>query len=191
MSSAEMARPNVTRRRTGPSWVVLLASLCVLALAILLVLSGLLVRLANDHQGHSILPATIGAGSSVTGDLVLSNRGLLPIEVTLQPDFGGGGAPAGMAVTVQRLDDGAFLYQGPMARSMGPLEVLWPGQVTRIRMTVTSTDPHGTAAIPINYTYYWAARPALPWWWWIPTALLILAIVVLGYRRAPRPSSVT
>ncbi len=169
--------------------MVLVVALLLLVVAVLLVVSGLLVRLDNDQQGHPILPPTVGSGESARGDLVLSNGGLLPIEVFLQPSFGSAGLPPGMSATVQRLDDGAFLYQGPMARSMGPLEVLGPGQATRIRLVITSTDPHGTAAIPIDYTWYWAARPALPWWWWIPTAVAIIAFLILGYRRKPRLGS--
>ena len=114
----------------------------------------------------------------------LSNQGLLPVEIWLQPQYGNGGLPpTGLSLSVQDQDSGAYLYQGPMERSMGPLEVLYPTQVRRVKVTITSDDAHGTAAIPIDYTWYWAARPALPWWWWIPTALVIVLFLVAGYRR--------
>ena len=176
-------------RRGQASWSSLLVSLVILFATVALILSGLLVRLANNHEGHSILPPEVGSGQSASGEVTLTNQGLLPVEVTLQPRSGGGGLPGGLSATVQRIDDGAFLYQGPLLASMGPLEVVQPGQASRLRLTITSTDTHGAAAVPINFTYYWSGRPSLPWWWWIPTVIGILLIVGLGYRRRRRPES--
>ena len=174
-------------RRGGPSWSSLFVSLVILFATVALILSGLLVRLANNHEGHAILPPEVGSGQSASGEVTLTNQGLLPVEVTLRPRAGGA-LPGGLSATVQRIDDGAFLYQGPLLAAMGPLEVIQPGQASRLRLTITSTDTHGTAAVPINFTYYWSGRPALPWWWWIPTLVGILLIVGLGYRRRRRPA---
>lgn len=173
-------------RRGGPSWSSLFASLVILFATVALILSGLLVRLANNHEGHSILPPEVGAGQSASGEVTLTNHGLLPVEVTLRPRAGGT-LPGGLSAAVQRVDDGTFLYRGPLLAAMGPLEVIQPGQASRLRLTITSTDTHGTAAVPINFTYYWSGRPALPWWWWIPTVIGIVLIVGLGYRRRRRP----
>jgi hypothetical protein len=173
-------------RRGRPSWSSLLVSIVVLFATVALILSGLLVRLANNHEGHSILPPEVGSGQSASGEVTLTNQGLLPVEVTLRPRASGT-LPSGLSATVQRIDDGAFLYQGPLLASMGPLEVIQPGQASRLRLSITSTDTHGTASVPINFTYYWSGRPALPWWWWIPTVIGILLIVGLGYRSRRRP----
>lgn len=174
--------------RGRPSWAVLFASVGVLLVAVFLIYSGLLVRLTNDHSGRSILPPTVPAGESVSGELRLTDSGLLPVEIYLEPRTGAGlqdtSLPSGISVSVQRVADGAYLYQGPMTASMGPLEVIQPGQTSQVRVTVGSTDSTATAAVPINFTYFWAARPWMPWWWWIPTALVIVAFVALGYRRS-------
>lgn len=174
-------------RRAGASWNSLFVSLVILFATVALILSGLLVRLANNHEGHAIMPPEVGSGQSASGEVTLTNQGLLPVEVTLRPRTTGS-LPGGLSATVQRIDDGAFLYQGPLLAAMGPLEVIQPGQASRLRLTITSTDTHGTAAVPINFTYYWSGRPALPWWWWIPTLLGILLIVGLGYRRRRQPA---
>ena len=186
LMAAVVAREEATRRGR-PSWSSLLVALVVLFATVALILSGLLVRLANNHEGHSILPPEIGSGQSASGEVTLTNQGLLPVEVTLRPRSGGGGLPRGLSATVQRIDDGAFLYQGPLLASIGPLEVIQPGQASRLRLTITSSDTYGTASVPINFTYYWSGRPALPWWWWIPTVIGILLIVGLGYRSRRRP----
>ena len=186
--SQVLARPDTDEesvRRGRPSWSSLLVALVILFATVALILSGLLVRLANNHEGHAILPPEVGSGQSASGEVTLTNQGLLPVEVTLRPRAGDT-LPGGLSATVQRVDDGAFLYQGPLLAAMGPLEVIQPGQASRLRLTITSTDTHGTAAVPINFTYYWSGRPALPWWWWIPTLLGIVLIVGFGYRRSRR-----
>ena len=174
-------------RRGQASWSSLLVSLVILFATVALILSGLLVRLANNHEGHAILPPEVASGQSASGEVTITNQGLLPVEVTLRPRTAGA-LPNGLSATVQRVDDGAYLYQGPLQAAMGPLEVIQPGQASRLRLTITSTDTHGTAAVPINFTYYWSGRPALPWWWWIPTVIGILLIVGLGYRRRRWPA---
>ena len=190
MSVATASRQLDSGARERPSWAVLIASVAVLLVAVLLVYTGLLVRLTNDHEGKSILPPTVGSGESVSGTLKLTNGGLLPVQVYLEPRTGSGlqdtNLPSGISVSIQRVSDGAFLYQGPMTTSMGPLEVINPGQSSELKVSVSSDDRHGTNAVPIAFTYFWAARPALPWWWWGPTALVILAFVAAGYRRSHR-----
>ncbi|HVD00309.1 MAG TPA: hypothetical protein VNG93_04075 [Candidatus Dormibacteraeota bacterium] len=187
MSTMTAAPQIPAENRDRASWTVLTASVLILVVAALLAVSGLLVRLGNDHEGHSILPPTVGAGESASGQLKLSNAGLLPVEVYLEPRTGNGLAdtslPSGLSVIVRRVSDGAYLYQGPMTTSMGPLEVIQPGQSSEVELTVRSDETGGTAAVPINFTYFWAARVALPWWWWIPAALLIAAFLAYGYRR--------
>ena len=188
MSTMTAAQPASTEDRGRASWTVLMASVVILVIVVLLVVSGLLVRLGNDHSGRAILPPTVGAGESVSGQLRLSNAGVLPVQVFLEPRTGSGLAdtslPSGISVTVQRISDGAYLYQGPLTTSMGPLEVIQPGQSSEVKLTVRSDRSGGTAGVPIDFTYFWAARVALPWWWWIPTALVIAAFLAFGYRRS-------
>jgi hypothetical protein len=188
-ASASVPAPAAARGRS--SWTVLFVSVAVLLIVVALVVSGLLVRLTNDHAGRAILPPTVGAGESVSGQLTLSNGGVLPIEVFLQPRTGNGLAdttlPSDISVSVQRVSDGAYLYQGPLTTSMGPLEVIQPGQSSVVKLTVRSDESSGTAAVPINFTYFWAARVALPWWWWIPTAFIIAVFLAAGYGRT-RPA---
>jgi len=190
MSTTIQALDSSTDSRGGPSWAVLFASVAVLLVAVVLVYTGLLVRLTNDREGQPILPPTVGAGQSVSGRLTLTNSGLLPVVVYLEPRSGSGlqdtTLPSGISISVQRVDDGVYLYQGPMTTSMGPLEVILPGQSSRLKVWVSSDDSHVTASVPVNFTYFWAARPALPWWWWAPTGAVILAFLALGYRRSRR-----
>jgi hypothetical protein len=189
--AASASAPAAAAARGRSSWTVLFVSVVVLLIVVALVVSGLLVRLTNDHAGRAILPPTVGAGESVSGQLTLSNGGILPIEVFLEPRTGNGltdtSLPSGISVSVQRASDGAYLYQGPLTSSMGPLEVIQPGQSSVVKLTVRSDDSSGTAAVPINFTYFWAARVALPWWWWIPTAFIIAIFLAAGYGRT-RPA---
>jgi hypothetical protein len=188
MSAAELALQDSQGARNGRSWTVFFTSLFILFATVILIMSGLLASVSNNHEGHSILPPVVAAGQSVSGDVTLTNQGVLPVQVWLEPRSGGD-LPAGLAATIQDADSGAFLYRGPLLRSMGPFEVIQPGQSSRLRLTVQSTDTHATAEVQINFTYYWQARPALPWWWWIPALLLIVAIIAYVYRRSRRPSA--
>jgi hypothetical protein len=188
MSAAELALQDAQAARNGRSWTVFFTSLFILFATVILIMSGLLASVSNNHEGHSILPPVVAAGQSVSGDVTLTNQGVLPVQVWLEPRSGGD-LPAGLAATIQDADSGAFLYRGPLLRSMGPFEVIQPGQSSRLRLTVQSTDTHATAEVQINFTYYWQARPALPWWWWIPALLLIIAIIAYVYRRSRRPSA--
>lgn len=191
MSAAYAA--DAPRWRSRRSWVVFWLTLAVLVAAVLLVLSGWLVRLHNDRQGLPILPPTVQPGASVSGRVTLTDSGLLPIVITLEPRNGDGtrpdSLPTGVEVTVRRLDDGSQLYRGPLAARMGPLEVLSPGQSSHLEVTVTATDKSGRAAIPLPYSYYWNASPALPWWWWIPVVLAAALLTGYVYRGRARDSA--
>ena len=186
-ASTTLARDEAAAQRRSRSWTVFFTSLVILFATVILIMSGLLASVSNNHEGHSILPPVVASGQTVSGDVTLSNQGILPVQVWLEPR-NGGQLPAGLAATIQDADTGRILYHGPLVRSMGPFEVIQPGQSSRLRLRVQSTDTHGTAEIQINFTYYWQARPALPWWWWIPVLLLIVAIVVYVYRRSRRTS---
>jgi hypothetical protein len=172
------------RRRSSFS---LYLSLGLLWIVILLLISGYLVRLDNDHNGHAVLPGAVPAGGAAAGDLTLTDSGWLPIEVTLQPKLAGGATPpsipAGLTISIQRIADGQVVYSGPLQTSMGPLLALQPGESQRLHLEVRSTD---SAAVPLGYTYYWNARPAVPWWWWIPVVLLVALIAAGGYWRPGR-----
>lgn len=171
-------------RRSTTSLVV---AVLLLVLVCLLVLSGLLVRLDNDRNGKSLLPSTVAPGGSVGGELSLTNRGLLPVEFTLEPRLLDGTRPSSipsrLAASVQRTDDGEMLYDGPMRDSMGPLQVLQPGESVRLRVTITANDPHSTSAVPLAYNYYWNAHAALPWWWWLPLLPIIAVLVAVAWWR--------
>jgi len=186
ISAAELAREEAAAARRGRSWTVFFTSLVILFATVILIMSSLLASVGNNHEGHSILPPVVAAGQSVSGDVTLSNSGLLPVQVWLQPR-NGGDLPAGLAATIQDADTGAYLYQGPLLKSMGPFEVIQPGQSNRLRLTILSTDTHGTAVIPINFTYYWQGKPVLARGGWVPVLLLVLAILGYVYRRSRRP----
>lgn len=180
------------RWRSRRSWVVFWLTLAILAAALLLVFSGLLVRLGNDREGRSILPPTMQAGGTVSGSVTLTDLGLLPLSVTLQPRNPDGSRPAslpdGVLVTVRRQDDGDTLYHGPLTAEMGPLEVLQPGQSSRLDVTLTAAGTGARAAISLPYSYYWNASPALPWWWWLPVIVVAAALTAYVYRGRPEPA---
>ena len=187
-TSTTVASEEAAAQRSGRSWTVFFTSLVILFATVILIMSGLLASVSNNHEGHAILPPVVAAGQSVSGEVTLTNNGVLPVQVWLEPR-NGGELPAGLAATIQDAANGAVLYQGPLVKSMGPFEVIQPGQSSPLRLTVQSTDAHATAEVQINFTYYWQARPALPWWWWIPALLLVLAIVAYVYRRSHRTSA--
>ncbi|HEY8738675.1 MAG TPA: hypothetical protein VIO62_16720 [Candidatus Dormibacteraeota bacterium] len=183
MTAAELDQQDAEDARNSRSWTVFFTSLVILFATVILIMSGLLASVSNNHEGHAILPPVVAAGQSVSGDVTLTNQGVLPVQVWLEPRSGGD-LPAGLSATIQDAASNALLYQGPLLRSMGPFEVIQPGQSSRLRLTIRSTDTHATAEVQINFTYYWQARPALPWWWWIPALLLLLAIIGYVYRRS-------
>ena len=189
--AAMQSGPDVAARRR--SAVSLYVSLGLLLIVSALLISGFLVRLDNDHNRRAVLPGAVPAGGAATGELTLANSGWLPIEVTLQPRLPDGGTPASIPATltmrIQRVTDGQTVYNGPMRTSMGPLLVLQPGEAARLQLDVRSTDSSTTGAVPLAYTYYWNARPALPWWWWIPVVLLVGLIAAGGYWRPSRPAA--
>jgi hypothetical protein len=188
-ASTSVARDEAEARRRGRSWTVFFTSLVILFATVILIMSGLLASVSNNHEGHSILPPVVAAGQSVSGEVTLTNQGVLPVQVWLEPR-NGGVLPGGLTARIQDLDSGAVLYSGPLLKSMGPFAVIQPGQSSKLMLTVGSTDTHGTAVVQINFTYYWQARPALPWWWWIPALLLGLGIIAYVYRRSRRPPAV-
>ena len=176
------------RRRSSFS---LYLALGLLWIVILLLISGYLVRLDNDHNHHSVLPGSVPAGAAATGDLTLTNTGWLPIDVTLQPKLGDGTTPASIPATltmsIQTVSGGGqTIYSGPLRTSIGPILVLQPGESEKLHLEVRSTDSSSTGAVPLSYTYYWNARPAVPWWWWIPIVLLVALIAAGGYWRPGR-----
>jgi hypothetical protein len=174
------------RQRLGRSWVVLVTAMVFALLTVLLLLSGLLVRLSNDREGQPILPPHVNPGDQVAGEVVLTDTGLLPLTVSLEPRFADGAQPASLPknvdVTIQRVSDGAYLYSGPLAYRMGPFARLGPGQSSKLRLTVTSSDPHAQSAVPLGYSWYWSAEPSLPWWWWIPLAVAGLGFAAWVWR---------
>ena len=184
--AALQAGPDAAARRRS-SYSLYLA-LGLLWIVILLLISGYLVRLDNDHNHHSVLPGAVPAGAAATGELTLTNTGWLPIEVTLQPKLGDGSTPASipasLTMSIQTVSGGGqTIYSGPLRTSIGPLLILQPGEAEKLHLEVRSTDPN---PVPLGYTYYWNARPAVPWWWWIPVVLLVALIAAGGYWRPGR-----
>ncbi|MDQ6918013.1 MAG: hypothetical protein M3Z98_01515 [Candidatus Dormibacteraeota bacterium] len=174
---------DAARRRSAASLYVALGLLLVV---LILVMSGFLVRLDNDHNEHSVLPGAVPAGGVASGDLTLADSGWLPIEVTLQPKLSNGtptSFPTTLTVSILRLSDGATLYSGPLRSSIGPLLALQPGEAQKLHLEVRNS---GSAGVPLGYTYYWNARPAVPWWWWIPLILLVALVAAGGYWRPGR-----
>jgi hypothetical protein len=175
------------RRRSSFSLYVALG---LLLIVLMLVMSGFLVRLDNDHNQHPVLPGAVPAGGDVSGDLTLTDSGWLPIEVTLQPKQPDGSTPASIPATlmisITEAGSGSTLYAGPMRTSMGPLLVLKPGEAAKLHLDVRSTDSTTTGTVPLAYTYYWNARPAVPWWWWIPLLILVVLIAAGGYWHPRR-----
>jgi hypothetical protein len=186
--------------QTGPdaaarnrSSISLYIALGLLLIVLILIMSGFLVRLDNDHNQHAVLPGSVPAGGVASGELTLTDTGWLPIEVTLQPKLPDGSTPASipatLTISIQAVRSGATLYNGPLLTSMGPLLVLQPGEAAKLHLDVRSTDSSTTGSVPLSYTYYWNARPALPWWWWIPVVLVVALVAAGGYWR-PRRSRV-
>jgi len=155
----------------------------VVVVGVWLVLGHVLVNLTNSRQGQPFVPGTIAPGGFVTGEVGLANTGLLPISVNLETTSAAGSLPAQVSVKIEDLDAKQFLYVGPLQASMGPLLVLDEGRHARLRVTLVSENPQGTAALPLPLTYSWATTPAVPWWWWTPVALVALRLLYLGFRR--------
>lgn len=183
--------------QTGPdaaarsrSSLSLYVAVGLLLIVLILIMSGFLVRLDNDHNQHAVLPGAVPAGGEASGELTLSDTGWLPIEVTLQPKLPDGSTPpsipASLTIRIQAVSSGATLYSGPLRTSMGPLLVLQPGEAAKLHIDVRSTENSTTGSVPLSYTYYWNARPALPWWWWIPVVLIVALIAAGGYWRPGR-----
>ena len=183
--------------RTGPdaaarsrSSLSLYVALGLLLIVLIVIMSGFLVRLDNDHNQHAVLPGSVPAGGVASGELSLTDTGWLPIEVTLQPKLSNNATPAsfpaGLTMTIVKVSDGTVLYRGPLRPSMGPMLVLQPGEAQKLHLDVRSTDSSTTGAVPLGYTYYWNARPSLPWWWWIPVVLMVALIAAGGYWRPGR-----
>jgi len=178
---------DAARRRTSISLYV---SIGLLLVVLMLIMSGFLVRLDNDHNQHPVLPGAVPAGGVASGELTLTDSGWLPIEVTLQPKLRDGSTPASLPATltiaIHQVGGGATLYDGPLRTSMGPLLVLQPGEAAKLHLEVRSADSTTTGSVPLSYTFYWNARPAVPWWWWIPVILLVGLIAAGGYWRPGR-----
>ncbi|HEV1997452.1 MAG TPA: hypothetical protein VGR61_04890, partial [Candidatus Dormibacteraeota bacterium] len=73
---SQAAAPTVpdaaARRRSS---FAMFLSLGLFVLVCLLLLSGFLVRLENDHNLHSVLPGAVPAGGVASGELTLTNAG--------------------------------------------------------------------------------------------------------------------
>jgi len=175
---------DAARRRTSISLYV---SIGLLLVVLMLIMSGFLVRLDNDHNQRPVLPGAVPAGGVASGELTLTDSGWLPIEVTLQPKLRDGGTPASfpatLTIAIHQVGGGATLYDGPLRTSMGPLLILQPGEAAKLQLEVRSADSTTTGSVPLSYTFYWNARPAVPWWWWIPVILLVGLIAAGGYWR--------
>lgn len=188
------AGPDAAARRR--SSLSLYLSLGLLIIVVLLLISGFLVRLDNDHNQHPVLPGVVPYGGLASGELTLTNAGWLPIDVTLQPKLPNGGRPASISpdlrMSIRNVNGGATLYSGPMRTSMGPLLNLQPGQAAKLHIEVRyvgsapACGQSSCGGVPLGYTYYWNARPAIPWWWWIPVILLVALIAAGGYWRPGR-----
>ena len=173
--------------KTMRSWIAVGIAILVLLVVGLLTLSHVLVNMDNSREGKALLAGTVSPGDTISGDLVLTNRGLLPIAYSLDPqEPDGSRLPQKLQLTVQRLDDGAYLYQGAL-QATPALATLYPGQATHLKVSITSLDASQAAAAPVALTYYWPARPAPPWWWWLPVLLLFGLLLTYGfYRRRAR-----
>jgi len=177
---------NARDPKTARSWIAVGIAVLVLLVVGLLTLSHVLVNMTNNKEGKALLAGTVSPGDSISGDLVLTNRGLLPIAYSLDPlEPDGSRLPARLQLTVQRLDDGAYLYQGPL-KATPTLDTLYPGQATHLKVSVTSLDSKQSAAIPVSLTYYWPARPAPPWWWWLVAILFCALLLGYGFYRGRR-----
>jgi hypothetical protein len=176
---------DAARRRTSYSYDIAIG---LLLIVVMLVMSGFLVRLDNNHNQHAVLPGIVPAGGVAAGDLTLTNTGWLPIEVTLQPRLADGSTPSSLPANLTMsigVSSGPTLYNGPLRTSMGPLIVLQPGEAAKLHLEVQSTDARA-GSVPFSYTFYWNARPAVPWWWWIPVIVLVALIAAGGYWRPRR-----
>ena len=153
-----------------------------------LVLSGRLVSLQNDKNHQPLLPNQLATGSA-SGELTLTNSGLLPIEISLEPRLNDGRTPTSFSdrvtLSITQAGSGELVYDGPFKASTGALLVLKRGQSAHLRVKVARTEaataPSSATPVALPYSYYWTARAALPWWWWLPATLLMAAVLMLGY----------
>lgn len=186
-TTASLTR-GVQQTRSGRSWATLTVGLLLLLGSVLLVLSGQLVRLQNDKNHLPLLPAQLASGSA-SGELTLTNTGLLPIEISLEPRLNDGRIPASypdrVTLSIIQTANNGLLYDGPLRASTGPLLVLRRGQLAHLEVKVARaeavSDLSTDTPIVLPYSYYWTARAALPWWWWLPATLLMAVVLLLGY----------
>jgi hypothetical protein len=185
MSAQAAIASDPPARDTRP-WIAIAVAALILMAVIALAALHLLVNMTNSRQDQAVLPAVVQPGETVSGDLYLADAGLLPLAYSLQPRAAAGSSlPSHLTLTVQRLDDGAYLYRGPVAATPD-LDTLNPGQTSHLRLSITSDDPTQAAAIPIPLTYYWMARPVLPWWWSLAALALLVVLLGFGFYRRGR-----
>jgi hypothetical protein len=172
--------------RDRRSWISIAVASLILVAVIALAVLHLLVDMTNSREDKALLPAVVQPGETVSGDLYLADVGLLPLTYSLQPrEPAGTNFPPHLTLTVQRLDDGAYLYRGPVAATPD-LDTVNPGQSSHLKVSITSDDATQAAAIPIPLIYYWPARPVLPWWWSFAALALLVALLGFGFYRRGR-----
>jgi hypothetical protein len=182
MSAQVAVSPGESTRDSRPWISIGLAGLILLAVVAMAVLH-LLVNMTNSREGRALLPDVVQPGDSISGELYLTNGGLLPLAYSLQPKAAAdGNLPTQLLLVVRRLDDGAYLYRGPL-EATPDLGVINPGQATHLKVTISAEDSTSAAAIPVPLSYYWPARPVLPWWWVLVAAGLLVALLGFGFHR--------
>jgi hypothetical protein len=186
-STAELS-PAAEPSGSGRSWFSLALGMVLLVGALLLVISGQLVRLENDKNHQPLLPGTLATGESASGELTLTNPGVLPIEVSLEPRLTGGRQPSTypsqVTLAIRAAANGRLLYEGPLRTTTGDLLHLRRGESVRLQVTLTAVGSKADATtFSLPYSYYWTARGALPWWWWLPATAAIVVLLMLGYWR--------
>jgi hypothetical protein len=184
--SAQVAISPTAPARDSRPWISIALAGLILVAVIAMAALHLLVNMTNSREGQALFPSVVQPGDTVSGEVYLTNGGLLPLTYSLQPrEAAGNTLPPHLLLTVRRLDDGAYLYRGPLDTTPD-LALINPGQKTHLRVSISAEDSTEAAAIPIPITYYWPARPTLPWWWVLAALGLLVALLGFGFYRRGR-----
>jgi hypothetical protein len=179
MPTSVVARPS--QQRESSTWTFVTIFIACLLIGLLLSRSHIFVVISSDRSGQALIPVlTMSPGETASGQVTLSNDGLLPFSYSLEvKNPNGGPLTKGLAMEVKSTRDGGLLYNGPLVTSTSSLGHLQPGQKLRLQVSVSlpKTFPAGVA---INLTFIWTARAEiLEAWPWLAVIGLVVIDAVL------------
>jgi len=112
------------------------------------------VSMTNDHEGQSAFATPLPGQTRMVGGVRLGNAGMLPYtyEMHVQEPL-----PDGGSLRIERVEDGATLYAGPLRTQPVALGSLSPGRQVTLKLVLT--QPAAAASAP---TLIWSARAVAP-----------------------------